>query len=120
MELDKFMIVRVRFGRGNVVARRKGKNSRIATLVASLLTIGSVSCASLGVWRVGGDLGWTGDFVFTQGLLSHWQVWMGAAAAIQYGAWRLTQYARLAVPEPSVQEPQQDTTSGPQHVAANV
>ena len=31
------------------------------------------------MWRIGTDLGWTGDFVFSDGLLSHWQVWIGAA-----------------------------------------
>jgi hypothetical protein len=34
--------------------------------------------------------------VFPTGLLSHWQVWIAAAAATQYGCWRLTRYAKLA------------------------
>ena len=93
------MVVKIRFGRGPVVTRRKGKNSRIATLAASLLTLLSISCASLGMWRMGTDLEWAGDFVFPQGFLSHWQVWVGAAIAIQYLAWRLTRYARTTVAE---------------------
>lgn len=91
------MVVKIRFGRGPVVVHRPGKNSRIAKLAASLLTMGSISCASFGMWRVGTDLGWTGNFVFTEGLLSHWQVWVGAAVAVQYLAWRLTRYARKAI-----------------------
>jgi len=88
-----FMVVRIRFGRGPTVSRRKGKNARIAALAASLLTMVSVSFASLGVWRLGEDLGWTGDFVVETGLLSHWLVWLGLAAAAQYGSWCLQQYA---------------------------
>jgi hypothetical protein len=90
------MVVKIRFGRGPVVSRRSGKNSRIATLSASLLTLVSISCGSLGMWRVGTDLQWAGDFVFPSGFLSHWQVWAGAAVAVQYCSWRLARYARRA------------------------
>jgi hypothetical protein len=91
-----FMVVRIRFGRGPVVTRRRGKNSRIATFAASLLTLGSISCASLGVWRLGADLGWMGEFAFARGLFSHWQVWISGAAAAQYAGWRLNRYAKIA------------------------
>jgi len=93
------MVVKIRFGRGPVVTRRKGKNSRIATLAASVLTLFSLASVSLGMWRVGTDLNWAGDFVFPQGFLSHWQVWVGAAVAIQYSAWKLTRYARTSIVE---------------------
>jgi hypothetical protein len=97
------MVVKVRFGRGQIVTRRQGKNSRIAKLSASLLTLVSISFASLGMWRIGTDLDWAGDFVFPQGFLSHWQVWIGAAIAVQYTGWRLARYARTAVPpEPAI------------------
>ena len=91
-----FMVVKIRFGRGPTVSKRKGKNGRLATLAASLLTMLSVSCASLGVWRLGSDLGWTGDFVVESGLLSHWLVWLGLAAAAQYTSWRLAVYAAVS------------------------
>jgi hypothetical protein len=90
------MVVKIRFGRGPAVSRRRGKNSRMATLAASLLTLVSISCASLGMWRIGTDLEWAGDFVFHDGFLSHWQVWMGAAIAVQYSSWRLARYAKQA------------------------
>jgi hypothetical protein len=90
------MVVRIRFGRGRLVTRRKGKNGRAALVLASLLTLVSISLAVLGFWRLCQDLGFAGDFVFSAGLLSHWQVWMAAAAASQYGCWRLTRYSRLA------------------------
>ena len=90
------MIVRLRFGRGRLVTRRKGKNGRIALLLASVLTLVSISLAVFGFWRLGEDLDIAGDFVFTAGLLSHWQVWMAAAAVSQYTSWRLTRYSRQA------------------------
>jgi hypothetical protein len=90
------MVVRVRFGRGPLVARRSGKNSRIARLASSLLTLVSLGCTAFGAWRVATDLEWAGDFVFREGILSHWQIWIGAAGAIQYAAWRLMGYARAA------------------------
>jgi hypothetical protein len=114
----EFMVVKIRFGQGPVVTRRQGKNSRIAMLAASLLTLVSISCASLGLWRLGSDLGWAGDFVFAGGLASHWQVWMGVAAAVQYAGWRLTSYARTAH-EQNEQETAQDEPA-PERAAANV
>jgi len=89
-------VVKVRFGRGPVVTRRKGKNSRIARLTASLLTLVAISCASLGLWRLGSDLDWAGDFFVQSGFFSHWQVWVGAGIGAQYASWRLTRYARSA------------------------
>ncbi len=88
------MLVKVRFGRGPVVKRRKGKNSRFALLVATVLTPVAIVCASLGGWRLAADLDWAGAFVIPNGILSHWQVWMGAAMAVQYASWRLARYAR--------------------------
>jgi hypothetical protein len=90
------MIVRIRFGSGTLVTHRKGKNGRAALLLASLLSLVAISFAVLGFWRLGEDLGIAGDFVFPTGLLSHWQVWIAAAASTQYGCWRLTRYSRLA------------------------
>jgi hypothetical protein len=74
--------------------KQEDKNSRIAILSASLLTLGAISCASLGLWRMGSDLDWTGDFVVKSGFLSHWQVWIGAAVGMQYTSWWLGRYGR--------------------------
>lgn len=113
------MVVKIRFGRGPVVARRKGKNGRIALLGAGLLTMVTICLASLGIWRLSEDLGLAGDFVFADGLFSHWQVWVAATAVSQYSSWRLGRYARVAreraEAEVAVQEPK--TPAG---LAANV
>jgi hypothetical protein len=90
------MIVRIRFGRGRVVTRRKGTNGRAALLLASLLTLVTISCGALGLWRLCQDLDLAGDFVFSSGFLSHWQVWIAATAASQYAAWRLTRYSKIS------------------------
>ena len=89
------MVVRIRLGRGPRVERRKGKNSRLAWLAAGLLTLGSVSCLMLGLWRLGVDFGWAGEFVFADdSVLSHWQVWLVASLIIQVAAWKLNQYGK--------------------------
>jgi hypothetical protein len=105
------MVVKVRFGQGAVVSRRPGKSSRLAKLAASLLTLVSISCAALGIWRLGTDLEWAGDFVFSSGLLSHWQVWVAAAIAVQYLSWRLARYARQAIPQEPGVEPAEDSAA---------
>lgn len=91
-----FMVVKIRFGRGPVLARRKGKNSRMAVLGSYLLGLFAICFLSLGIWRLCQDVGLAGDFVFADGFLSHWQVWMAAAALTQYCSWRLGRYARMA------------------------
>jgi hypothetical protein len=68
--------------------------NRIALPGARLLTLVAIGCVSLGLWRIGSDLGWAGDFMVQDGFLSHWQVWAGAAAGVQYASLRLTRYAR--------------------------
>jgi hypothetical protein len=90
------MIVRIRFGRGRLLTRRKGKNGHAARLLASLLNLVSISFGIFCFWRLGQDLGFTGDFVFPTGFLSHWQVWMALAASTQYASWRLTRYHKSA------------------------
>ena len=89
------MVVRIRFRRGPRVERRKGKNSRLAWAAAGLLTLGSVCCLTFGIWRLGVDFGWAGQFVFPdESVLSHWQIWMVAAIAIEFAAWKLNHYGK--------------------------
>jgi hypothetical protein len=114
------MVIKIRFGNGPVVSRRAVKNRRLATLAASVLTLTSISCGSLAIWRIGTDLEWAGDFVFPSGLLSHWQIWMGAAIAVQYVGWRLSRYARQTIaPEPA-EEPVPEEPAPKVRATANV
>ena len=88
------MIVRIRFGSGRLITDRKGKNGRAARLISSLLTLLSISLGTLAFWKLGQDLEFLNNFVFSSGFLSHWQVWAAAAGGIQYAAWRLICYSR--------------------------
>jgi hypothetical protein len=54
-----------------------------ALAVSALLTPVAVIALVFGMWRIGEDVGWTGDFVISNGLFSHWQVWIALAIALQ-------------------------------------
>ena len=93
------MVVRIRLGPSRTVERSNRKNPRAARLAAVVLTLVAVCLASFGGWRVAEDLGWAGAFVISQGLFSHWQVWIAGAVLAQWGAWKLLNYARSTAPE---------------------
>ena len=44
-------------------------------LIAAFMTPVALTAASMALWRIGADLGWTGAFAISNGLFSHWQVW---------------------------------------------
>jgi hypothetical protein len=80
-------------------------------LLASLLGLIAISFAIFGFWRLGQDLDILADFVFPTGLLSHWQVWIGAAAATQYAVWRLMRYSKQGEAENSEPEPEESAAA---------
>ncbi len=88
------MIVRIRFGSGAKVRKVRGKNRRIALMIASVLTPFSLMAAVLGLWRLGSDLSFVGKFPIPSGPLSHWQVWLSAAAALETCSLALGRYGR--------------------------
>jgi len=88
------MLVRIRFGRGSKVARRRRKNRRVAMAFASFLTPAAVMAAALGIWRLAEDPHWASDFAIRQGIFSHWQVWFAFAGALQTGSYFLNRYGR--------------------------
>lgn len=64
----------------------KDENLTPAELVQGLTHIlnpASVFALSLGLWRLGADLGVTGPFALADGPFSHWQLWMVAAGGLQ-------------------------------------
>jgi hypothetical protein len=88
------MLIRIRLRRGPAIRRRRGKDRLLALAVGSLLTPLAVMAAGLAVWRLGADLNWMGQFAITDGLFSHWQVWVAMAAILQLGATLLIRYGR--------------------------
>jgi hypothetical protein len=88
------MIVRIRFGAGPKVSKQGRKNRRLALATAALLTPLAVMSSALGLWRIAADLSLTGSFAIPSGLFSHWHVWLGAAALLQFCSRALSRYGR--------------------------
>ncbi len=86
------MRVRIRFARRTRTATRK--NQRIALVVAALLTPAAAIAAALALWRIGADLNWANSFAIPSGIFSHWQVWLGVAAALQLCSRILNRYGK--------------------------
>jgi hypothetical protein len=62
--------------------------------VAALLTPAAAMAAVLALWRIAADLNWANSFAIPSGLFSHWQVWLGAAAALQLCSRILNRYGK--------------------------
>jgi hypothetical protein len=93
------MVVRIHFGRGVRVQKRKGKNKRFALAAGALLTPAALMASALGFWRLAADLNMTGEFGITTGIFSHWQVWMILAGLLGWSSWHLNRYGRTPQPE---------------------
>ncbi|MGA3015762.1 MAG: hypothetical protein ABSF62_01490 [Bryobacteraceae bacterium] len=76
------------------MGKRPPGNRRVALAVASLLTPAAAVTAVLALWRIAADLNWTGSFAITAGFFSHWQVWLAAAALLEFCARVLNRYAK--------------------------
>lgn len=88
------MIVRIRFGHGSRIGQKPRRRRRFAAALAGLLTPAALLAAVLALWRIAADMNWTGSFAIPQGFFSHWQVWLGAAVALQICAHLLNRYAK--------------------------
>ena len=95
------MVVRIRFGKGLKVGAKRRKNRRVALAVAALLPPAAFLAGVLGAWRIAADLNWTNSFAIPSGIFSHWQVWAGAAFALQLCARTLNRYGKSADPAAS-------------------
>jgi hypothetical protein len=95
------MVVRIRFRTGPKVARKRGKNKRLALGVAALLPPVAFCAGILGLWRIAADLNWTNSFAIPSGLFSHWQVWWGAAVLLHLCARALNRYGKSTDPTAS-------------------
>ena len=62
----------------------------VLQIMPILLSPVALIAAIMAFWRYGADAGWTDSFIVSDGLLSHWQVWLGIAAGVQWSALRLT------------------------------
>jgi hypothetical protein len=100
------MVVRIRFRRGPKVGRTRRANQRLALLVSALLPPLAFTAGVLALWRIAADLKLAGSFAITDGLFSHWQVWMGTAILLEICARALSRYGRRGnSPASGSQEP---------------
>jgi hypothetical protein len=88
------MVVRIRLGTSPRRGARSLKNLGLAQGIASLLTPAALMASILGFWRIGADFHWTSSFAITSGWLSYWEVWLGAAALLQFCSYALNRYGR--------------------------
>jgi hypothetical protein len=87
------MIVRLQLSYGQALQKTRYFNRQFAIGLASILTPLSMMALVLGFWRLGADLNLTGQFAISQGMFSHWQVWMAVAIVMQAVAIILSRYA---------------------------
>jgi len=88
------MIVRIRFSRGRHTTKRPRKQRRFAAGLAGFLQPAAVLVTAVGLWALAAQQDWTGHFAISAGLFSHWQVWLGAAVALELCAQLLNRYAK--------------------------
>ena len=77
------MVVRIRFAKGPKLGERRGRNRRLALAAGAFLTPAAAVACALALWSIAADLRFTNRFAIASGLFSHWQVWIGAAAALE-------------------------------------
>ena len=68
------------------IERTVTASSAAMNVLPALLSPAAVVALVLGLWRVSADLGWTEEFLISNGFFSHWQVWIVLAIALQAAA----------------------------------
>lgn len=103
------MVVRIRFDRGLRVKRTQRKNKHVALAAATLLSPAKVAALALGCWRLAADLRITARFAISDGLFSHWQVWVGIAGIFHVVAMALNRYGGSEPMLPNSEQKQPET-----------
>ncbi len=88
------MIVKLRFPSGRRVKKTSGKNRHVALAIAALMTPLTLMMFVMGLWRLGSDAGGATEFPVTDGLWSHWQMWIGASAMSHFASVLLNRYGK--------------------------
>ena len=57
---------------------------QVANILVALLTPAAVVAFAMGMWPVCRDLGWAGGFFISDGLFSHWQVWIALSIGLKF------------------------------------
>jgi len=85
------MVVHIRWRKFRQLHSVRSRN--IALAAASLLTPSALLAFTVSAWTIASDLHWTRSSFAPNGLLSHWQVWLMAAAVLLLVARLLDRYA---------------------------
>lgn len=88
------MKIKLRFPPGATVKQASGKNRHVALAVAALMTPATLVMSVMALWRLGSDLQMMTEFPITEGVWSHWQMWLAAAAASQVATVLLNRYGK--------------------------
>ena len=78
-----------------IVNRSLAMSLQAAAVVSVFLTPTAVLAFVFAAWRLGDDIGWTGEFPVTSGLFSHWLVWAALGVGIQMSG-RLLQRSEVS------------------------
>lgn len=79
-------MVRVWIHWGRIRGRSGAPRGAFVSAFGHGLNLASVVALLAALWRLGNDLNWTRRFVFSQGLFSHWQIWLALAVLLQVAA----------------------------------
>ena len=91
------MVVRIRIRMGRRTELHRTQPLPPAPpAVSGLLTLFAVVSLTLGGWRVFVDLGWLADLFLTDGIFSHWQLWLAAGVIFQLLAFRVIRLGAVA------------------------
>jgi hypothetical protein len=76
-----------------------GRTAQVSQEAASLVSVlflnpGAMIALVFGFWRLGVDLGWAGNFVVSEGLFSHWLVWILLSGGLKALAMMATRDAK--------------------------
>ncbi|HLG95705.1 MAG TPA: hypothetical protein VKX49_05270 [Bryobacteraceae bacterium] len=88
------MVVKIRFGAGRKLRKKPHKNQHVALALGALITPGAVMALVLALWRLAADLRLTAQFPISDGIFSHWQIWLVAGLAMQSCAILLNRYGK--------------------------
>ena len=88
------MRVRIRFGKVSRVRRHRNSGRRFALVMSSLLTPCAFVAGVLGAWGIAADLKTAAAFAISAGPFSHWEIWLLAAAGLQFCSHMLKRYGR--------------------------
>ncbi len=99
------MLIRIRFRPSAGALRGQRRTRQLALALGALLSPAAVVALALACWRLGADLNLTGRFAISDGLFSHWQVWLFVAGLLEAAAWALNRRLHSSEDSPRSQRP---------------